>query len=202
MFEKVIVVDCNNHMMGRLASTIAKELLNGQKIVLVRTEGTVISGSLFRNRLRMSHTLKKKTLSNPKKGPLHHRTPARMLWRVIRGMIPHKTKRGAAALERLTVFEGIPHPFDKMKRQVMPLALKDIKVRPGRKYCKLGDLANSIGWHHQELLERLEDKRRTRSAAYYQTQKELNKLKFKAVANVAAALKPIEEQLAKLGQTF
>ena len=30
---QVVVVDCRNHMMGRLASIIAKELLNGQKIV-------------------------------------------------------------------------------------------------------------------------------------------------------------------------
>jgi ribosomal protein L13 len=39
-------------------------------------------------------------------------------------MIPHKTKRGAAALERLKAFEGIPQPYDKMKRMVIPDALK------------------------------------------------------------------------------
>lgn len=199
MFEKVIVVDCRNHMMGRLASTVAKELLNGQKIVLVRCEGIAISGSLFRNKLRMSHTLKKRTLTNPTKGPLHHRTPARMIWRVIRGMIPHKTARGAAALERLTVFEGIPHPFSTMKRQVMPSALSNLKVRPGRKSCYLGDLANSIGWKHQELVARLEDKRKTKAAAYYQTKKELTKLKSKAVASAAAALEPVDSALAGYG---
>lgn len=39
-------------------------------------------------------------------------------------MIPHKTKRGAAALERLKAFEGVPAPYDKMKRMVIPDALK------------------------------------------------------------------------------
>ncbi len=39
-------------------------------------------------------------------------------------MIPHKTKRGAAALERLKAFEGIPAPYDKIKRMVIPDALK------------------------------------------------------------------------------
>lgn len=39
-------------------------------------------------------------------------------------MIPHKTKRGAAALARLQVFEGVPPPFDKKKRMVIPDALK------------------------------------------------------------------------------
>ena len=42
------------------------------------------------------------------------------VWR----MIPHKTKRGEAALARLKVFEGVPPPYDKTKRMVIPDALK------------------------------------------------------------------------------
>ena len=30
-------------------------------------------------------------------------------------MIPHKTPRGAAALERLKAFEGVPYPYDKVR---------------------------------------------------------------------------------------
>jgi hypothetical protein len=36
-------------------------------------------------------------------------------------MIPHKTTRGSTALERMKVFEGIPAPFDKMKRMAEEL---------------------------------------------------------------------------------
>lgn len=39
-------------------------------------------------------------------------------------MIPHKTKRGAAALANLKVYEGVPPPYDKMKRRVIPDAIK------------------------------------------------------------------------------
>ena len=39
--------------MGRLASTVAKQLLNGQKIVVVRCEAINISGGFFRAK-RMS----------------------------------------------------------------------------------------------------------------------------------------------------
>lgn len=39
-------------------------------------------------------------------------------------MIPHKTKRGEAALARLKVYEGVPPPYDKIKRMVIPDALK------------------------------------------------------------------------------
>lgn len=33
MFKKLVVIDGANHLVGRLASIIAKELLGGQRIV-------------------------------------------------------------------------------------------------------------------------------------------------------------------------
>lgn len=45
-------------------------------------------------------------------------------WVFVCRMIPHKTKRGEAALDRLKVYEGIPPPYDKTKRMVVPDALK------------------------------------------------------------------------------
>ncbi len=42
------------------------------------------------------------------------RAPSKILWRTVRGMLPHKLKRGAEALDRLKVFEGIPPPYDKV----------------------------------------------------------------------------------------
>lgn len=38
MFEKEVVIDGRGHLVGRLASKIAKELLNGQRVVVVRCE--------------------------------------------------------------------------------------------------------------------------------------------------------------------
>lgn len=35
-------------------------------------------------------------------------------------MLPHKTKRGQAALERLKVFDGIPPPYDKVSATFPP----------------------------------------------------------------------------------
>ena len=52
MFEKEIVIDGKGHLQGRLASYIAKQLLSGQRIVVVRCELINISGSLFRNRVK------------------------------------------------------------------------------------------------------------------------------------------------------
>ena len=47
------MIDGKGHLLGRLAATVAKQLLNGQKIVVVRCEGLNISGEFFRAK-RMS----------------------------------------------------------------------------------------------------------------------------------------------------
>lgn len=56
MHEKVIIIDGRGHLLGRLASIIAKELLNGQRIIVVRCEELNISGSLFRNKCMLHKT--------------------------------------------------------------------------------------------------------------------------------------------------
>ncbi len=61
-------------------------------------------------------------------------------------MVPHKTKRGAAALERLKVFEGVPPPYDRVKRLVVPDALQVLRLQHGHRFCKLGNLAQSVSW--------------------------------------------------------
>lgn len=48
-----IVIDGKGHLLGRLASIVAKQVLNGQKITVVRCEEINISGSFFRNKVRI-----------------------------------------------------------------------------------------------------------------------------------------------------
>ena len=69
-------------------------------------------------------------------------------------MIPHKTARGAAAMERLKVFEGVPGPYDKKKRMVVPQALRVLRLKPGRKYCTVGRLSHEVGWKYKDVVER------------------------------------------------
>ncbi len=75
-----------------------------------------------------------------------------MFWRVVRGMLPHKTPRGAVALARLKVFDGVPHPYDKMKKVVVPHALRIVRLRPGRRYTVLHKLASELGWNKMSIV--------------------------------------------------
>jgi hypothetical protein len=69
-------------------------------------------------------------------------------------MIPHKTARGKAAMERLKVFEGVPPPYDKKKRMVVPQALRVLRLKPGRKFCTVGRLSHEVGWKYQDVVAR------------------------------------------------
>ncbi|KAK9929962.1 hypothetical protein M0R45_027027 [Rubus argutus] len=122
----------------------------------------------------------RRSVSLPSHGPIHFRAPAKILWRTIRGMIPHKTKRGAAALARLKAYEGVPPPYDKIKRMVIPDALKVLRLQAGHKYCLLGKLSSEVGWNHYDTIKELEKKRKERAQLAYEEKKQLNKLRVKA----------------------
>ncbi|KAJ2904412.1 hypothetical protein MKZ38_008085 [Zalerion maritima] len=172
-FENVVVIDGKDHLLGRLASIVAKQLLNGSKIVVVRCEDLNISGEFFRAKIKYHDYLRKMTRYNPTRGgPFHFRAPSRIFYKAVRGMIPHKTARGAAALERLKAFEGVPPPYDKCKKVVVPQALRVLRLQPGRKYCKVGRLSHEVGWKYKGVVERLEERRKVKGAAYYEKKKQ------------------------------
>lgn len=150
----------------------------------MRCESIQLSGGMVRQKAKYERWLNKRSVSNPRHGAVKFRAPSRILWRTVRGMVPHKTARGAAAMERLKVFEGVPPVYDKVKRVVVPDALKVLRLQHGHRHVALGDLATSIGWKHQATVEELEAKRKVRAAAQYEARKKLAALRAKAEASV------------------
>ncbi|GFQ03982.1 60S ribosomal protein l13a-2 [Phtheirospermum japonicum] len=102
--------------------------------------------------MKYLHLLRKRMNTKPSHGPIHFRAPSKILWRTIRWMIPHKTKRGEAALARLNVYEGVPPPYDKIKRMVIPDALMVLRLQARHKYCLLGRLSSEVGWNHYDTI--------------------------------------------------
>ena len=80
-------MDARHHMLGRLASILAKELLNGQKVVVVRCEEICMSGGLVRQKMKYMRFLRKRMNTKPSHGPIHFRAPSKILWRTIRGYV-------------------------------------------------------------------------------------------------------------------
>merc|ERR1712062_806876 len=196
---KPIVIDARGHLLGRLASIVAKTILQGQRVVVVRCEGMNISGNFYRNRLKYLEFLRKRMNTNPKRGPFHFRAPSKIFWRTVRGMLPHKLTRGKEALDRLKAFEGIPPPYDKEKRLVVPSALKILRLKQRRKYCSLGRLSHEVGWKYQNVVATLEAKRKVKSKAFYEKKRAENQLREQAKKDVAAKIAPYQKIIESYG---
>lgn len=82
-----------------------------------------------------------------------------LFWKAVKGMVPRKTQRGKIALERLKIFEGCPYPYSHKTKRCVPRALKNLRLKFGRKSCLLGELSSSIGWTKSCIVKKLEEKR-------------------------------------------
>jgi len=197
MFEKELLIDGKGHMLGRLASVVAHELLRGQRVVVVRAESILKSGHIYKNKLLFGEYLNKAKNTNPRRGAFHFRSPAMYFGKAVRGMIPRKTARGNIALGHLKVFNGIPYPYDMKKRMVIPDALKVLRLRQHRKYTVLGELCGQIGWCKEDLVKTLEEKRKEKSAKYHEMKQK--KVDARSKANQSKEVQKINTELAKYG---
>ncbi|WFD22480.1 60S ribosomal protein L16A [Malassezia equina] len=194
------IVDGKGHLLGRLASILAKQILSGQKVTVVRAELINVSGSFFRNKLKYHAFMHKRHLVNPRKsGPFHHRAPSRILFRAVRGMVPHKTARGAAALQRLKIYEGVPPPYDRKKKMVIPDALRVLRLKPGRKYATLKRISSEVGWKYGETVDKLEAKRAVKAQAFQERKAAAVKRRAAVATAAASEIEPINQKLAQFG---
>ena len=97
----------------------------------------------------------------------------------------------------MQTYEGIPEPYDKKKRVVVPDAIKVLRMRSHRRYCLLGELSKEVGWGYTDLINRLEAQRKIKEQAYYAEKKAAAKQKSAAVKS--ADLKAVAPILAPLG---
>lgn len=158
-----------------------------------------ISGSLQRNVLLHSHSIKKRMNTNHRRGPFHFCAPSRFLFFALRGMIPYKTTRGKLALRRVKIYEGVPPRYQKVKKLVIPGALTVLRLKAGRKFTRVGDLAQKFGWKYGALVAKLEESRKIKSKADYTKKITKQREVAKAVVAKADKLKDINAKLAKLG---
>lgn len=133
------IIDAKGLILGRMASKVAKLLLQGESIIILNAEKTAISG-------KKQHIVQDaKTfleVGHPRKGPNHPRRPDRIVTRTIRGMLPRRKPKGIQALKRLRVYLGVPVEFDGKEAQTIIEASVDKLKSP---YITVGELASEIG---------------------------------------------------------
>ena len=106
--DRPIVVDASGHIAGRLASHVAKMLLQGHRVALINCENIMISGTRPMIIKEYRDFLEIASILNPKHGPFHPRRPDTIISRMVRGMLPREKPSGKAALSRLRAHIGSP----------------------------------------------------------------------------------------------
>jgi len=136
----MVVVDGRGKVLGRLASRVAKMLLEGKEVHVINAEDIIIVGNPRQvvERYKVRRSLQNK--HDPEKSPKWPKVPWMLVRRIIRGMLPRKKLRGRMAFKRLRVYNGNPQGLavdTEIEEAIKPLPPKHITV---------GDLCRQLGW--------------------------------------------------------
>ncbi len=147
--EDLVVIDGSNHRLGRLASRVAKMLLEGKRVVVLNADKIVITGSKSAILARYQYLLDRTWLSSIERVQVWNpRRPDRIFWYTVRRMLPRKKPKGREALSRLRVYNGVPEEFSNLKAVTVEDALHRSEIsRSGKliKWMTLGELSKLIG---------------------------------------------------------
>jgi large subunit ribosomal protein L13 len=140
MSSNTVIFDAKGLVLGRLASVVAKHLLDCENVIVLNAEKAAISGTKQRIVAERKSFL---AVGHPRKGPYHYRRPDRIIRNTVRGMLPRDKPKGVAALKRLRVYIGTPIEFEGKEIQTISVATAGKLTAP---YITVGDLAKEIGW--------------------------------------------------------
>jgi large subunit ribosomal protein L13 len=130
------VIDATDAPIGRLASIVAKRLLNGEEIFIVNAEKAVITGN--KDEIVARYKKKREIGGTKRKGPYFPRVPHMILKRTVRGMLPYQQPKGRKAYKRLKVFIGIPEELKDKE-------IEKIEFQKSINYITLKELSEYLG---------------------------------------------------------
>ncbi|MBI5228486.1 50S ribosomal protein L13 [Candidatus Micrarchaeota archaeon] len=137
----MIVFDGTNAIVGRLSAHLVKLLLKGEEAVVVNAEKLVISGDPKKT---IEKYAKRRTIQNkasPEESAKWPRRPDLLFKRIVRGMLPKKTRRGKDALKKLRVYLGVPKECEG-KAQQFTKTSKNLECD----FITVGELCKNLGW--------------------------------------------------------
>lgn len=142
--DRPVVVDATNHIAGRLASNVAKLLLQGQRVTVVNCEKIMMSGKRETQIREYREFLEINSVINYKHGPVHYRRPDTLMAKMIRQMLPFDRKpSGKIAYAKLRTYIGAPNdtkPIEKIQFE------KALITRAASNYTPLAEICRVIGW--------------------------------------------------------
>ena len=135
----VTVIDATDASAGRLATYVAKRLLNGEEVHIVNAEKARVSGTSAASVMERYHF--KRDVGTRLKGPYYPRVPHLMMKRTVRGMLNYQELPShRAAYKRLKAHIGVPDELaDK------PVVVEERARSSAQRSMTFGEIANRLG---------------------------------------------------------
>ncbi|GAB2214706.1 hypothetical protein Droror1_Dr00019068 [Drosera rotundifolia] len=133
------VVDANDKILGRLASTIAVTIRGknlgtytpsqdmGAFVIVVNAEKVAVSGKKRTQKLYRRHSGRPGGMKVETFNQLQQRIPERIIEHAVRGMLP-KGPLGRRLFHHLKVYKGPNHPHEAQQPKDLPLRDKRIQM--------------------------------------------------------------------------
>lgn len=125
----VTVFEGKGAVAGRLASNIAKLLLNGQSAVVLNIDQTVITG---KPEMVVEKYFGRRGITNkadPEKAAKWPKRPDYLFKKIVAGMLPKRSARSKAALSRLRAYMGVPKEYAAQSKVDSKTGHKEISGR-------------------------------------------------------------------------
>jgi len=136
-----MIVDAKGLVAGRIATKVAKALINGEKVTVLNADGAVVVGNtdsiMAKYKMRVDGAVK----SNPLFGPKYSRIPDRMFRRMVRNMLPTKKSAKERLIKNLEVFNAVPKELAKEKA----LTFEEFKCNERYGFMTMKEIAELLG---------------------------------------------------------
>jgi large subunit ribosomal protein L13 len=142
--KQITIIDADGLILGRMATSVAKRILNGEEIVVINAEKAILSG---KKRSKLKDAIEFLSVGQYRRGPFHYRRPDKVVRKSVRGMLPFKQPKGKQAYKRLKVYMGVPTNLKDQKMETLPNAQATKLTCP---YFTVGEFSKEIGWNAGE----------------------------------------------------
>lgn len=136
----MIVIDATDYVFGRMATKVAKKALSGEEIHIINAEKFVLIGNPKSIIEKFTKRRQQVNKANPEHAAKWPRVPHMLVKRMIRGMLPWKTKRGKEAYKRIIVYSGNP------KKLTATNAIESEKYDGVAKHITIAELCKALGY--------------------------------------------------------
>ena len=131
-----IIIDGKNMILGRAATQIAKQLIDGSSVHVINAEQMIITGDPMSIKEKY---LERRRRGSPQHGPFFPIRPDLLVRRTVRGMLPYKTNKGRQAFKNLRTYIGNPNNASAGIDEKKIISLRT-------KYMTVGKLSEALGW--------------------------------------------------------